>query len=187
MSMPTNRECIFVIHSECDNEIIKEIKKYFERVSYYNSKDDIITEFQVDYLDSKKGGVGPDFAKLIRKKFRECHYYLILITKNSKNSNWVNQEIGYAQAKSMKRCLVMVADDLKNESFCFIHSTYDVQYFTYNRFKISEEPVEITRIDTTIAEEFGDRIPKSLVVIPPDEIRTRVQNFISLKRKRGAK
>ena len=175
---------IFIIHSERDINIINQLESFFSQQCYYNSQDNDLTDFMVEYIDSSIGNyVGQVYSDLIKEKFDECHYYLIILTRNSENRVWVNQEIGYALAKDDKRILIMVEDKIKDHRFGFIHSNYFVQYFTYDGFKISETGDEIDKIDNTIISMFGDRIPKSKIIPPTDEIKTIVQEFNSLIKK----
>jgi hypothetical protein len=90
---------IFVIHSEKDDYIITELKKYFWQQYYFDREKNLRTTFDIEFLNSRSGKyTGEDFGKEIRRLFRICNHYLIIITNNSKCSIWVNQEIGYAFA-----------------------------------------------------------------------------------------
>jgi len=177
---------IFVIHSESDNDILDELDRFFSHQLYFNAKDNELTNFKIEYLDSKSGNyVGEDYSEKIKEKFRNCYYYLIILTDNSKGRVWVNQEIGYALATDDKRCLIMVDDQLKGQSFGFIHSNYFVQYFSRDDFKISVDGDVIININETIKKKFGDRIPKSSILKSTDEIKTIVYEFNSLIHNRG--
>jgi hypothetical protein len=158
MGLTLQTKCIFVIHSECDNHIITQLENYFDNQLYINTKDNILTKFNIKYLDSKTGNyVGEDFVNLIRKHFSKCYYYLIILTNNSKDRQWVNQEIGFAHAISKKRCIVMLEDSLRGKSFGFIHTNYDVQYFDPKVFSINEKGDEIKKISNKIVTKFGIR------------------------------
>ena len=106
MSQKFQQKKIFVIHSECDNYLIEDyLKKYFRDQWYGTYTREFETTFDIEYLDSKTGDyVGENFGKKIMKLVRECHYYLLIITKNSRKSIWVNQEIGAVFATSKSRC-----------------------------------------------------------------------------------
>jgi len=151
---------IFVIHSERDNYLIPKIENEFFEQWYGTYTRPIETTFELKYLDSEKGDyIGENFGKKIRKYIRECHYYLIIITKNSRYSPWVNQEIGSVFIKSMSRCLFMVEDCLKGESFGFIHSNFDIQYFPYGGFQFN-------KINKRIQRDFGkNRKPEKYEVV----------------------
>jgi len=100
------------------------------------------------YLDSKDNDyVGENFGKKIRKNVRECDYYLIILTENSKCSIWVNQEIGAAHFNSQTKCMVFMEQSLNGGSFGFIHTGYDVEYFDYEGFKIDENGSEVKKIE----------------------------------------
>ena len=153
---------IFVIHSELDNYLIEDyLIKYFRDQWYGTNIREVETTFDIEYLDSTKGDyAGENFGKKIKKFIRECHYYLIIITKHSRFSQWVNQEIGAVYNTSMSRCLIMVEEDLKGESFGFIHSNIDIQYFTYGKFNFD-------KINNRIQKDFGEkREPANYGVVP---------------------
>lgn len=179
MDIKINTESIFVIHSELDNHIIKKLEDHFKTQLFFDAKNDICTKISVEYLDSKNGNyVGEDFAKLIRKKFRDCYYFLIILSDNSKDSIWVNQEIGYAQATSIKRCIIMLESNLRGGSFGFIHSNYDVQPFSSDNFIISKDGREIRKINNKIIENFGEKLQDYLKKIRRPNI---VKGFEDLK------
>ena len=107
---------IFIIHSEKDDYLIQELVNHFHDSWYGNTK------FEIKWLDSKKGDyVGEDFGKRIRNHIKNCAHYLIIITKYSWKSLWVNQEIGFAFRTSMKRCLIMMARGLRKKNI-WVHS-----------------------------------------------------------------
>ena len=155
---------IFVIHSEKDNYLIKELEGHFKNIFFG------ITNFKIDYLDSSKGNyLGDDFGKIIRKKIRESEWRLIIITKNSRCSPWVNQEIGYSFKVSGKRSLVMIQKELLKKPLGFIHSNIDAQPFTYGEFHIE-------KIEDKLIERHGEKIQLKYIKDIVDVIKPKPQN-----------
>lgn len=56
-----------------------------------------IVEFR-PYKAELYKAIGEDFKQRIRKRLHESHFMIVLLTNNGKNSQWVNQEIGFAYA-----------------------------------------------------------------------------------------
>lgn len=80
---------IFVIHAEKDDYLIQKLVNHFQDRWYGH------THFEIKWLDSRKGDfIGQDFGKQIRSYIKNSKYILIILTKNSWKSPWVNQEIG---------------------------------------------------------------------------------------------
>ena len=67
-------ESIFVIHSEYDNDILNELKAFFNHQLFYNANNNELTDFKVEYLDSKTGNyVGQVYSEKIKeKRARAC-------------------------------------------------------------------------------------------------------------------
>lgn len=132
-------ECIFVIHSKRDNHILDTLTSFFDQIFYHDQNNDIFTKFKITYLDSKKGDyVGENFGQIIQDKIAKCCYYLIVLSENSMESLWVNQEIGYSMATDKNRILIMREEGLNGKPFGFIHTNYHVQEFNSKNFKINK-------------------------------------------------
>jgi len=145
MSVTFQLKKIFVIHSEEDDYIIQELKNHFTEQTYG------YTKFIIDYLDSRRGlSLGEDFGKKIMKLIDDADYIFIIITRFSKISVWVNQEIGYVFGKN-KRHFCMVENKFIGEGLGFIHSNIDIQSFKYGSF-------DITKIRYKLEEIHGEEI-----------------------------
>ncbi len=76
------------------------------------------------------GGIEPgDFKKTIHNKIDNCELFVILLTKNSISSGWVNYEIGYAAANNKTMIPITIGIEpslidlpIKNEQFYTISS-----------------------------------------------------------------
>jgi hypothetical protein len=156
----TNTLSIFVIHSEKDDEILQKIKTHFQD-QWYWKKDLKPTKFEIDYLDSSSGQYnGADFGIEIRRRIEKARFFIIILTENSKNSVWVNQEIGYVYCKSMRRCRILTEQKLIGESLGFIHSNVHAQSFTLKNFSLGT-------IEQMIINEYGKPVvPEKMEVEP---------------------
>ena len=172
---------VFVIHSERDNTILKKIEEYFQKQLYFDKNDEILSMVKMEYLDSKDNDyVGENFGKKIRKHVRECDYFLIILTENSKCSIWVNQEIGAAHYKSQAKCLVFLDRRLEGGSFGFIHTNYAVEYFDYAGFKIDENGTEVKNIEKKIKKNLS-RIPNPFIKKSSEPEKDGLAEFDELK------
>lgn len=124
---------IFVIHSEQDDYIIQELENYFEEQVYG------ATKFEIKYLDSRRGlSIGEDFGKKIMELIDNADYVFIIVSRFSKISVWVNQEIGYVFGLKCKNFFCIVEDKYVGQGLGFIHSNIDVQSFKYGTFDITK-------------------------------------------------
>jgi len=147
----TNTFSIFIIHSEKDNEILQKIQTHFQDQWYWRAGLSP-TKFEVDYLDSSSGQYnGADFGVEIRRRIEKAKFFLIILTNNSRNSLWVNQEIGYVYCKSMRRCRILIEQKLIGASFGFIHSNVQAQSFTLDNFSLGS-------IEEMIIKEYGNPV-----------------------------
>ena len=52
----------------------------------------------IPYKAERYQAYGEDFKQRIQERLHESHFMIVLLTNNGKNSQWVNQEIGFAYA-----------------------------------------------------------------------------------------
>ena len=77
---------IFLSHAEEDVEITKLII-------------DSIDALNLDmYVDETEGDYGEDLLKSLKHAIEECEFFVVVLTDNALKSQWVNQEIGFAEA-----------------------------------------------------------------------------------------
>jgi hypothetical protein len=160
-TMPIERELkIFVIHCEKDERdfrLLTFLKNHFTG-QYYVLPQLGSTRFDITYQDSNLSPtLSQDIGKDVMKKIRVAKHIIAIITENSLKSVWVNQEIGYAFGKS-KHCFFMVDERLRGETFGFIHSNIEVQYFNPNAPKID-------RINRDLEEKYGSRVSTEPMVV----------------------
>lgn len=178
MASDYKTECIFVIHSEKDNHIIDALTVFFEPIFYHDKNNDVFTKFKITYLDSNTGDyVGENFGNIIKEKITNCSYYLIVLTKNSVSSLWVNQEIGYSMATNEDKILIMREDQLRGGSFGFIHTNYHVQEFSSKNFSIKENGEEIKKIHKKIRTKYGPSIRIAHVMKESHEFADRYDSM----------
>ena len=115
---------VFIIHSEEDRGILKRLINEYNEQTFGN------TTLRICFLDSKMHeSLGEDFGKKIEKEIIGSRCVIAIISKKSKKSAWVNQEIGYAKGKE-KKIIPMKEKALIPKSLGFIHSNIDAQPFT---------------------------------------------------------
>jgi len=111
---------IFISHSQKDEKLAKELKKILEMPK----KMDV-------FIFEKKKLFGKPIDKKITNELDHSDYLVAIITANSTNSSSVNQEMGYAQAKSIEK-IPMV--ETGSEKGFLLHGTENVE-FTKKNFK----------------------------------------------------
>ncbi len=83
---------VFIGYSSEDNDIAEYICQCLARV----------VELQ-PYKAELNPAYGEDFKERIQNELSSSHFMVVLLTENGKNSQWVNQEIGYAQSLRFQR------------------------------------------------------------------------------------
>ncbi len=73
-------------------------------------------------------------SEKISDALESCHYFLPIITENSINTQWVNQEIGYAKCLKEKLSIFpIVQADVINQLNGFIHKEMS-SFFSFKKF-----------------------------------------------------
>jgi len=87
-SWDSNKKFVFLSHSHKDKDIILPV------VALLREKE--ITVY-VDWMDDKMPSItNRKTAERIKSKIRDCIFFIVLLTENSKDSKWVPWELGYA-------------------------------------------------------------------------------------------
>jgi hypothetical protein len=85
--------------------------------------------------------------------------FLPILTKQSISAQWINQEIGYANALN-KRIIPIVDEEIINDLKGFIHKQFDLPYiFTSNVIKSQENKIFVKKLRDLITDleiEFKD-------------------------------
>jgi len=111
---------IFISHSQNDENLANQLKEILEK----SKKMDV-------FIFEKKKRYGKPIDKKIIYELDHSDYLVAIITANSKNSFSVNQELGYAQAKSIEKIPMVEIGAPKG---FLIHGTENVE-FTKENFK----------------------------------------------------
>lgn len=83
---------IFIGYSSEDNDKAQYIHDCLDRIVQFKPyKAEMYKEY------------GEDFKKRLQRELYESHFMFVLLTENGKNSQWVNQEIGFAYALRFQR------------------------------------------------------------------------------------
>ena len=114
---------VFIIHSERDNKVLKKLVYEFHQQTFGN------TTLQIRFVDSQKASqLGRNFGDIIEEEIDNSKFVIVIITVNSQQSVWVNQEIGYTW-KAKKNILPMKEKSMAKMGLGFLHSNIDAQLF----------------------------------------------------------
>lgn len=115
---------VFVIHSEKDNRILDKLFCEYHNRTFGNAK------LQIRYVDSQKPSqLGRNFGDIIEEEIDNSKFVIVIITANSQQSVWVNQEIGYTWKAKKNNILPMKEKSMAEKGLGFIHSNIDAQLF----------------------------------------------------------
>jgi hypothetical protein len=138
---------IFVIHSEKDNYILKRLIHEYQEQTFGK------TTLQICFIDSRLAPqLGKDFGDVVEHEIASSCYVIAIVTPNSKNSVWVNQEIGYARG-AKKDILPMKEKSMARKGLGFIHSNIDAQLFHARQRRFP-------KLDRFFTKEFGEKASK---------------------------
>ncbi len=98
-------EQILISHSSKDNESAQRVKKVLEDNGFSC------------WLDNDNIPLGADFVSKIAEAMRNCEVVVVLVSKNSQDSDWVRNEV--TEAKSQKKLVIpyMIQDFEPNDTF----------------------------------------------------------------------
>ena len=98
-------EQILISHSSKDNESAQRVKKVLEDNGFSC------------WLDNDDIPPGADFVSKIAEAMRSCEVVVVLVSKNSQDSDWVRNEV--TEAKSQKKLVIpyMIQDFEPNDTF----------------------------------------------------------------------
>jgi len=88
---------------------------------------------------------GMPLTEKVENGINQCDVFIPIITRNSINSQWVNQEIGYAKAKERK-CIPIIEKGILKDLKGFIHDKIDCPFlFQGNDKSARSETVEYNK------------------------------------------
>lgn len=127
---------VFVSLAEDDIHIGEEIKKYLARINIYA------------YIQSRTVGFGAvTLGDRIKNAIRNSRFLLAILTKSGASSEWVNQEIGYAQGLGIPVLPLKARDvELKGfiEGYKYVHLVpANLRPLLANLIRMFKEELEI--------------------------------------------
>lgn len=176
---------IFISHSFKDEDLAAKLKEIFER-------SDKIKEA---YMAQRVKEYELEISEKITREIDNSDYVVAIVTKNTRASASVNQELGYAQGKNRSR-IPMIEKTAKRGVLVFAK---DAEYFTRDNFEQSCKTVleyilkngtknqkpRFTRIlpdrEERFASEIWNKIPpayvaiRNITIIPLDPQFTKIQ------------
>jgi hypothetical protein len=108
---------IFISHSSSDKKKVIKLESYINRTKLLNAIV-VVNQRQPRKL----------FSMQVKEGIEQCKYIIPILTKNSIQSQWVNQEIGFSEAKE-KKTYPIICHDILNELKGFIHR--EEEHFVY--------------------------------------------------------
>lgn len=120
---------IFISYSEFDKPRVKTLEAKFN--SSYGLKPIVIAN---DREALKQ------LTEKVKNGIFECDYFVPVLTSNSINTQWINQEIGYASAMN-KEILPIIEKGIIDNLKGFIHKNIDLPYL----FEVSVSNDKLTR------------------------------------------
>lgn len=142
---------IFISYSDHDKDKVELIEKELTGN----------TLFKPLVIANKREALTP-LAKKVAEGINNSKVFLPILTTNSKSQQWINQEIGYAQAKQ-KKIMPIVAKELINTLKGFIHQDLDLPYnFQSNDDKSIENRNFVKEVKNLISDLENEFRPQHL-------------------------
>ena len=147
---------IFISYFNDDNKKMQMLK------SLIDSTDGLIP---IVIADRRKSLV--PLTKKVEDGIKESKIIIPILTSNSINSQWVNQEIGYASALTTIKIMPIIENSIIDNLKGFIHKQVDLSYnyqsFSDNRRKESLHFKKcIVRLINDIKEEYNIAVPSKM-------------------------
>lgn len=140
----------FISYSNSDKNKMEAIKKAIESIR---------KEFEVVVI-AKSPAPGSPLSNKVEIGINECDFFVPILTKNSIYSQWVNQEIGYANAKN-KFLLPLIDSNIATQLKGFIHHNIDLPFQFHSNENKRKEASEFRKC----YREFIKYIRSSVIVI----------------------
>lgn len=116
--IPYPKKKVFISFCEADRNRMKNLKK---AILKFELIEPVIVE------DKREGA--KDLSELVIKSIEESDYFITIISENSINSQWVNQELGFAKAREKKiEIIPLIQDTAFNNLKGFIHKNMQLAY-----------------------------------------------------------
>jgi hypothetical protein len=136
---------IFLSHSHLDSGLVKNAVAFLKALN---------ADVYIDWLDQDMPAeTTPETAKKLKEKIREHDKFILLATKNSRESKWVPWELGYAdEVKGMRKIAILpIAESATNYS-----GTEFVGIYPFIRKRFGSDEWIVRCEDPTIFKELSD-------------------------------
>lgn len=155
-----NKNDIFISYSDLDNDKVGLIVKELEGN----------TKFNLIIIAANREALKP-LAQKVADGIIQSNVIIPILTSNSYQTQWINQEIGFATALK-KKIMPIVENGLGNSLKGFIHKQIDLPYsFSKNEKKAIEHKDFIHSFRNLIADLEKDFISKGMIEELPKKTR----------------
>lgn len=144
------KEKVFISFNESDRKRMQILKN---RLKTSELVEPVIVE------DKRKGNI--QLAELITQSLNECKYIIPILSNESIKTQWINQEIGFAQGVKKLQMIPIVQSECIKELKGFIH---DQQQLSYQ--------FEITNVTGTDNIQFG-KVSNQVLQLLESKIKNR--------------
>lgn len=152
------KEIVFISFTNSDRE---KMNYLFEA---FSSSD----RFEPHIVERNVAEGAKNLSELVSNGIRRCNIFIPIISENSISTQWVNQEIGFAQACNSVEILPIVETEFKDILKGFVHNKLQLTYrYSQSRAPSFEDVVE------ALVNDLHLRKPKRLKNNEPKEERIR--------------
>lgn len=146
---------VFISFCEADRSLMSIL---FEEVY----KCELLNPITVE--SNRKGG--NELAELVMEEISDCYYFIPIISKNSLNNQWVNQEIGCAKGLKKRICPI-VEKPFMGKLKGFIHNQLQLPYcFTLQDKKVSDlDKTHFTRLCRLLVSDINNELIEKYGII----------------------
>jgi hypothetical protein len=108
---------IFISYSDFDKHKMRQFEKII------NAEKD----FEPIIIADRKKALA-QLSDKVKKGIIECNYFIPIITRQSINTQWINQEIGFAVAIKNCKIIPIIESQIIDDLHGFIHKQVDLPY-----------------------------------------------------------
>ncbi len=112
----------------------------------------------------KKKTPGKLFSEKVKEAIKQSDYFIPILTRNSRTSQWVNQEIGFAEAQVKCVILPIVEESIAPKLKGFIHNQLECFKFSGDRSNKNKEAYNFRVRYKEIIVHLKEMIESKLVV-----------------------
>ncbi len=167
---------IFISYADIDKSKVRSIEKIIKQSKIFTP---------IIVADRRQALVR--LTDKVSNGIKECDYFIPIITRKSISTQWINQEIGYAEALDRKKILPIVERGTIDKLKGFIHKQLDLSYtFDGNRSSKFSESGRFRRIAKILIDDLmiENKVePKSLSLesLFPGRWKSQFDRVIEIK------